>query len=216
MKRNWSRHAGPRCPSGAIADLDFHCSCDEAGPRQAEANAFAMAFARLIIVAFASVLLIPQVADAREPGPTWRSETRGLPASTLQGHWTESGDGRSVELVFAGGHLVEAGTTFRASWLTPFTTAGKRARFEHEYELENHNELGRDIVLTESFRFREKGGRWWPWITMRDTLKAGVTYMGGGSMFGGGSKRPVQFEWRLTGSIEAPTYLRGSASFSIN
>ncbi len=175
-----------------------------------------MAFARLIIVALALVLLIPQVAHAREPGPTWRSDTRGLPASTLQGHWTESADGRSVELVFVGGHLVEAATTFSASWLTPFTTASKRPRFESEYELENQNELGKDIVLTTSFRFRDKGGRWWPWLTMRDTLEAGATYKSGASLFGGGSKRQVQFEWRLTGSIEAPTYLRGSASFSIN
>ena len=70
--------------------------------------------------------------------------------------------------------------------------------------------------MTDGFRFREKGGEWWPWITSTETLEAGTTFMGGGSLFGGGSRKQVQFEWRLTGSIEAPTYLQGSASFSIN
>lgn len=171
---------------------------------------------RVFIAIVLIVLCLPQAAHAREPGPTWESETSGAPVSTMQGHWTESDDGRKVELAFVGGHLIEAGTTFRATWLTPFTTTGKRPKFEHSYELENHNQLGRNIKLTQSFRFRSKGGKWWPWITRKSILKPGTTFMGGGSFFGGGSKRPVQFEWRLTGAIEAPTYLRGSAAFSIN
>ena len=171
---------------------------------------------RLFVAIVLVVLCLPQAVSAREPGPTWESETRGAPVSTMQGRWSESDDGRSVELAFIGGHLIEAGTTFRATWLTPFTTAGKRARFEHSYELENHNDLGKNVKLVESFRFRFKGDPWWPWMSYKSILKPGGTFMGGGSLFTGGSKRRVQFEWRLTGEIEAPTYLRGTAVFSIN
>lgn len=171
---------------------------------------------RPFVAAFLVVLALPQAASAREPGPTWESETQGAPVSTMQGRWIESDDGRDLELLFAGGHLIEAGTTFTATWLTPFTSKGKRARFEHSYELENQNHLGKNIILTRSFRFRHKGEKWWPWMTSRFNLKPGSTYMGGGALFGGGSKGQVQFEWRFSGTIEAPTYLRGSAIFSIN
>lgn len=175
-----------------------------------------MTHARLVVALAVLLLAIPQAAIARESGPTWESETQGSPVSTLQGHWTESDDGRSVELVFLGGHLVQAGTTFTATWLSPFTTAGERPRYRHSYEMENFNELGEDIELIESFRFRSKGDKWFPWMTFRTRLKPGFNFMGGGGDFRGGSKRPVQFEWKLTGTIEAPSYLRGSATFSIN
>ncbi len=149
-------------------------------------------------------------------GPTWESETQGLPASTTQGHWRVSDEGRSVELIFLGGHLIEAGTTFRATWLTPFTSRNERPSFEHSYELENRNVMGKDIKITQSFRFRYKGERWWPWITNRYRLKPGMTNLGGGSEFMGWTSDQVQFEWRWTGVIQTPTYMRGSATLSIN
>jgi hypothetical protein len=179
-------------------------------------NVAGMTFRRILIIVVLCVVGLPQVAQAREPGATWESETAGLPASTLQGQWVESDDGRSLELVFVGGHLIQSDTTFSATWLTPFTTKGKRPRFEHSYEIENGNSLGKDIKLVQSFRFRSKGEKWWPWMSYEQRLKPGWSFLSGGSIFGGGSKRPVQFEWRLSGTIEAPTYLRGSATFSIN
>lgn len=169
-----------------------------------------------MIIGFVMALAFPQAALARDPGPTWESETQGAPASTMQGHWTESDDGRTVELAFVGGHLIQPGTTFTATWLSPFTTVGKKPRYSHSYEIENYNHLGQDIELVESFRFRSKGEKWFPWMTFRTRLEPGFNFMGGGSEFGGGSRRPVQFEWKLTGTIEAPTYLRGTAAFSIN
>lgn len=176
-----------------------------------------MVFRRSLTTLLAiGVLYLPSAAHAREPGPTWRSETTGSPVSTMQGRWTESDDGRTVELTLIGGHLVEAGTTFEATWLTPFTTKGETPRFESSYEFENHNDLGDVIHLTQGFRFREKGGEWWPWFTNTHKLRAGTNFVGGTSMFGGGRRKQMQFEWRLTGTIEAPTYLKGSASFSIN
>ena len=162
------------------------------------------------------VTLLPSAAQAREPGPTWHSETDGVPVSTMQGHWTVSDDGRSLELVFAGGHLIQAGTTFEATWLTPFSSEGQRPRFESSYEMENLNQLGEDIELVHSFRFRSKGERWFPWITFKTKLRPGFNSAGGGSSFSGGPRRPAQVEWKLTGTITAPTYLRGSAVFSIN
>jgi hypothetical protein len=171
---------------------------------------------QLLAALIVGLLIVPQAALAREIGPTWESETQGLPVSTTQGHWIVSDDGRSVELIFAGGHIIEAGTTFRATWLTPFTTRNEVAIFESSYELENENHLGEDIKITQSFRFREKGEKWWPWMTSRHTLKPGSNGMGGGSFFEGGDKDQVQFEWRWTGRIVAPTFLRGSASLSIS
>lgn len=170
----------------------------------------------LYLVLIAYLLVLPQAVSAREVGPTWSSETNGLPTSTTQGHWTVSADGRSVELIFAGGHLIEAGTTFRATWLTPFTAKGEKANFVTSYELENENSLGENIKITQSFRWREKGKPWWPWMTQGHSLKPGATYMGGGSEFMSGAKEQVQFEWRWVGRIVAPTYLRGSAQLSIN
>lgn len=175
-----------------------------------------MTYRRALVVAVLIVLCLGEAAQAREPGPTWQSETQGAPVSTMQGQWSKSDDERKVELVFAGGHLIQAGTSFTAAWLTPFTKHRDRPRFEHSFEMENVNELGKDITLVQSFRFRSKGGKWWPWMTYRHTLEPGWNFLGGGSLFSGGAKRSMQFEWRLSGTIEAPTYLRGSATLSIN
>lgn len=172
---------------------------------------------RSVLAAFLVLLLsLPQAAWGRETGPTWRSRTKGLPASTMQAQWTESNGGRSAELTFAGGHLVQTGTTFRATWLSPFTSKGKRARFEDEYELENWNDFGKSIETEMSFRFREKGERWTQWWTFSYKLKPGRTFMGGATMFFTDRKGQMQFEWRFSGKIKAPTYLRGSATFKVN
>jgi hypothetical protein len=176
-----------------------------------------MTFRRpLLVTVIVGLLIVPQAALAREVGATWESETQGLPVSTTLGRWTVSDDGRSAELIFAGGHLIEAGTTFRATWLTPFTTKDEVATFESSYEVENENQFGENVRITQSFRFREKGEEWWPWMTSRHTFKPGSNGMGGGSAFEGGDKDQVQFEWRWTGRIVAPTFLRGSAILSIN
>lgn len=175
-----------------------------------------MVLARLLMCLVISLVLLPQSASAREAGATWKSETEGSPVSTLQGEWTTNASGRKVELNFVGGHLVHAGTTFRASWVTPYTTKGERARFESQFELQNLNEVGKSIPLAESFRFRRKGHRWSGWIVSRTKLRPGSTALGSASWFEGGSSVQTRFEWRLTGSIKAPTYLEGSGVFRVN
>ena len=134
----------------------------------------------------------------------------------MQGLWVDAEDGRSVELIFSGGHVISAGTTFRATWATPFTTKNERPTFEYSYDLESQNELGRQIDTVQAFRFRYRNERWSSWITHRHRLKPGSTYIVGASLFQGWAKRQVEFEFRWTGRILAPTRLHGSASFSIN
>jgi hypothetical protein len=201
-----------KCFSG----FQFPAPLPEAGLGPASTNLSHMRFRRIVAAALFLALVFPQTALAREPGATWESETQGAPVSTMQGRWTESDDAREAELTFVGGHLIQAGTTFTATWLSPFTTAEEKPRYEQSYEFENYNEFGKTIEMVESFRFRFKGERWWPWLKHRQKLKPGMTSGGSGSLFMGGPNRPVQFEWRLTGTIQAPTYLRGSATFSIN
>ena len=176
-----------------------------------------MARLRYLVPFLTAVLLtIPNVAVARPTGTSWESRTDGSPVSTMQGMWKETDEGRSAEVVFAGGHLIQAGTTFRASWMTPFTTAGESPSFDTTYELENVNELGEDILIEQGFRFRPKGGRWTKWFSHRLRLEPASSSAGGGGFFQGFEKRQIQFEFRWTGRIEAPTYLRGSGTFSIN
>ncbi|MBA2725679.1 MAG: hypothetical protein H0U53_06795 [Actinobacteria bacterium] len=175
-----------------------------------------MSSARALLTTLVLLMLVPQSVSAREVGPTWKSETEGSSVSTLQGEWTTKARGRKAELSFVGGHLIQAGTTFRATWLTPYSAKGKQARFEHQLELENHNQLGKSIPLAESFRFRNKGHRWSGWIMSRTKLRPGSTFFGSGSWFQGGGAVQTHFEWRLTGSIKAPTYLKGSGIFRVN
>ena len=171
---------------------------------------------RFLAAVSALLLSLPQAALARETGPTWHSETTGLPVSTMQGQWTESDGGRSAELSFFGGHLIQPWTTFKATWLSPFTSKGERASFEDEYELENENNFGKSIDTKMSFRFRNKGELWTQWWTFAYKLKPGRNFLGGATMFFTDQKGQMQFEWRMTGKIKAPTYLRGSATFKVN
>ena len=163
-----------------------------------------------------ALLAAPQAALAREIGTSWTSETEGLPASTLQGSWAEEPGGRRVSLNFAGGHVAQAGTTFEARWVTPFTSKGKRPKFETSFELENINEAGQAVVIEESFRYRVKGERWTGRFIMTTKLRRGMNYFGGSSSFLSLRKTPVQFEWILSGKLKAPATLRGSVDLWIN
>jgi len=170
----------------------------------------------LLIALFAVLLLPPRTAFAGEVGPTWESETAGLPVSTMQGEWTESVDRRSVDLSFVGGHLIQPGTTFKATWRTPFTTERESATFDGQYEFENQNSLGSHIPITQTFRFRYRGEPWQGGIEFGFRLKPGMNYGGGGLGFMSFQREQVQFEWTWTGKVKAPTYLRGSANLTIN
>lgn len=170
-----------------------------------------MTIRRLLLLSLIGALLAaPQAAWAREIGTSWTSETEGLPGSTMQGIWTEEPGGRAVSLNFAGGHVIQPGTTFEARWLTPFTVPGKRPRFETGFEIENINEFGKNIVTHETFRYRIKGEPWSDEIVFTNRLRPGVTVGYGGSSFLAFYRDSVQFEWTFSGTIKAPTTLRGS------
>lgn len=171
-------------------------------------------------MAAASLLLVSLLGNpvaARPTGPTWESHTEGSAVSTLQGWWTESDDSREVTLNFAGGHAVGSKTSFKATWLSPFTTADAEPEYELALELNNMNELGENIGLVSLFRYRLKGEPWSSWFRDRFTLEPGWNFLGMGSSFMClGDCGRVKFEWRLEGTIMAPTEIDGHAQLRVN
>jgi hypothetical protein len=165
----------------------------------------------------ALLMFLAPAAHAGEPqGKTyWHAETNGLPVSSEAGAWIDA-EGPTVELQFTGGHLLGAGTSFEARWLSPYTSKGKPARFEGSWELDNYNDLGDEIDIRSAFRFKERGDAWSEWIEMNQVFKPGRNFMGAGEGYIGGLPRQTRFEWRLTAAIKAPTYLSGGAALSVN
>lgn len=145
---------------------------------------------------------------------TWEATTKGSPVATEVGVWVESPDQRNANLNFLGGHVLGAGTRFTASWKSPFTVDDGDASWWVEYNFTNVNELGADVILTESFRYRTKGGSWSRWNDQRFVLKPGINRSGGGAGVYSIGGPPMQFQWKLTGKIVAPTILTGSATIT--
>ena len=168
-------------------------------------------FALLIAVA------VMQVGPAAAKSPTFHSSTDGSPAATLVGNWTESPDGRTVTLQFVGGQMVGAGTKFKAAWQTPWTTAGKRPRFDGSFNFESLNSLGESYRLFWEIRYRARGKKWSPWLRHSFGFKEGTfSGAGGGSAFGSFSRESYRFEWRLAGKIVKPTTLTGTVDLRVN
>jgi hypothetical protein len=76
----------------------------------------------------------PHFAVAAPSGTTWESDTPGIPLSTMQGQWLETEEGKDTELIFTGGHVIEAGTTFRATWITPYTAKREFPTLDYSYK----------------------------------------------------------------------------------
>lgn len=168
-------------------------------------------FASLI----ACLVLSTGVATARPP--TFTSTTEGSPVSTLQGTWTETDGGRTAALQMAGGQLIGAGTRFKASWVTPWTTKGKRPSFTGSFNFESMNQLGDAYRLHWQIRFRVRGEKWSPWLRHSFGMRAGTfSGTGGGSAFGSFSKESYRFQWRLTGRVVKPTTLQGDVELRVN
>lgn len=169
-----------------------------------------------LLALFTALLVLPAGAVAAKT-PTFTSTTGGSPASTLVGTWTESEDGRRATLEMAGGQMIGSGTKFKAAWVTPWTTAGKRPSFTGTFNFESMNELGEAYRLRWDIRFRVRGERWSPWLTHSFGMRAGTfTGTGGGSAFGSFSKESYRFEWRLSGRMVKPTTLQGTVDLRVN
>lgn len=146
----------------------------------------------------------------------FKSETQGLPVGTEIGQWVVRDEGKTAELIFKGGHLLGTGTTFVATWVTPFTPGDETPSYEGAFEFSNHNELGRAVELVESFRYRDRGERWSPWRTSRSKLDPGFSAGGSGTSVLAVGTWSMQFQWRLKGRIIAPTYLEGHFEGRVN
>ena len=163
------------------------------------------------------VLLVLPAGAVFAKTPTFTSTTEGSPVSTLTGTWMESEGGRRATLEIAGGQVIGAGTRFKASWVTPWTTAGKRPSFDGTFNFESMNALGDAYRLRWEIRFRVRGERWSPWLSHSFGMRAGtLTGTGGGSSFGSFSKERYRFEWRLSGKIVKPTTLQGTIDLTVN
>jgi hypothetical protein len=138
-----------------------------------------------------------------------------MPISALAGRWTTSSE-REVHLDFAGGHAAGEKTTFEASWVSPYTSKGEVPEFSGDLSISSMNAFGKDIFLTDMFRFRYKGKPWSPWFRHRSKLKPGWTGLGSGMAFMSFGKAEVKFEWRLKGTITGPAEIDGYADFWVN
>ncbi len=147
----------------------------------------------------------------------FKSESQGLPIGSEIGQWVVRDEGKTAELIFKGGHLLGTGTTFVATWVTPFTPGDETPSYEGAFEFSNHNELGQTVELVQSFRYRDRGERWSPWRTFRRKLGRGLSAGGSATFFVAfGSTWSMQFQWRLKGRIIAPTYLEGHFEGRVN
>jgi hypothetical protein len=179
-----------------------------------------MTVKKLLILALAVLLLAPTSSTlAAGDNPYFETGSDGAPASTLVGRWDTSDDGRTVELALVGGHLVGGKTWFEAGWVSPWTTAGKRASFESNAEFSSLNILGESIHFETKMRWREQGGAWALWQRFPADLKIeGGSWggMGFGSGFGAGSRDSMRFEWKVRGVLRATAELDGTISLTVN
>ena len=162
-------------------------------------------------------LAVLHAGPAAAKSPTFRSSSEGSPASTLLGTWTESEDGRNVLLQIGGGQVLGAGTKFTAAWETPWTSRGKRPRFDGTFNFESFNNLGESYRLNWEIRYRARGKKWSPWLRHSFGFREGTfSGTGGGSAFGSFSRESYRFQWKLTGKITKPTTLMGAVDLRVN
>lgn len=171
----------------------------------------------LAAVLVLTTALVPRVdlkAAERMP-PQWRSETEGLPFSSIVGHWVDNG--RDVKLTFGGTHAGKR-STFMGSWRTPFTSPDEEPSFDASVQIQTYNHGRQPVVLTVSFRYRRAEGAWKDWKRERMLVKQGAisSRFHETGLLSTGGNASLQFEWRLSGVIRGTTALRGDAEISVN
>jgi hypothetical protein len=158
-------------------------------------------------------LLLPAGAvGAQPPGATFEAESDGLPVGTELGNWIATDD--QATLVFAGGNVAPAGTTFVADWKTAPLPGS--ARFFGAGSQLAAQPGDSPLKFAERFRYRMGGEPWARWFTSRFRMNRQISSVD--SQFGmellGANPPTIQFEWQLRGSVTSPALLVGHFDLS--
>lgn len=162
----------------------------------------------MVVLSMSSVPASGAVAPpSSTPNASFRAWTSGSPSPTVRGRWVLDGD--SAWLAISGGHAVGSRTAFRAVFRTALARYPKPWEFLASHFLGGQTE--REVFLTESFRYRGKGGDWSPWTSMTKDWDAGQVSTSGEFRYEQppSRERIWQFEWRLKGVLPAKAALIG-------
>jgi hypothetical protein len=163
---------------------------------------------RRLFAAAAIALSLSLVAAPAYAATTWEAETKGLPASTQLGIWTEQGP--IARLDIGGGHLIGEGTRFVGTWESGWIEGKRFFPWSVDYQFLNINEIGEDVMLRMGFRTKYPGHEWErDWFMRNVRLEPGVSSWGGEMGVLHTTAPRFKVQWKVEGLIKAPSYLDG-------